>query len=98
MPFSTFGSNCLSITRKPHLFLDREGIVIGALARQPKEESWGAVHDAAFKVLQSTGKKMKYNKKETSNRRGPFPTVAHGISFGGGQQVSSPQNLSSGPL
>jgi hypothetical protein len=46
------------------------------------------IPEEAFKLLQSAAGQMSYNPKETSNRRGSFPTVAHGISFGGGQQVS----------
>jgi hypothetical protein len=85
---SRFGSNYLSTIRTPHLLLDREGVVVGALAGRPRDETWETVHDTAFKALRSAGKSMGYNPKETSNRRGSFPTVAHGISFGGGQQVS----------
>ncbi|KAM6499217.1 hypothetical protein JOM56_004725, partial [Amanita muscaria] len=66
--------------------LDREGVVVGALAGRPRDETWETVHNTAFKALRTAGKSMGYNPKETSNRRGSFPTVAHGISFGGGQQ------------
>ncbi|KAM6490217.1 hypothetical protein JOM56_014194, partial [Amanita muscaria] len=66
--------------------LDWERYVVGALAGQPRDEDWERLHKKAFRALRSTSKKIMYSKKEVNNRRGHFPTVAHGISFGGGQR------------
>ncbi|KAM6489407.1 hypothetical protein JOM56_015124, partial [Amanita muscaria] len=66
--------------------LDREGYIVGVLAGHPKDKGWGQVHEDAFKTLQEAVSNMRYSDKERCNRKGLFPTVAHGISFGGGQK------------
>ncbi|KAM6494940.1 hypothetical protein JOM56_009563, partial [Amanita muscaria] len=71
--------------RRPHLILDREGLVVGALAGRPWDMDWDGVHDAAYEALHSAASRLSYRRKEVTNRRGPFPTLAYGISFGGGQ-------------
>lgn len=77
------------LCRTTHLLLDNEQHVIGALVGQPKDaEGWQKVHDEAYKSLQAAASSMGFSHKETSHRRGAFPAVAHGISFGGGQAVS----------
>ncbi|KAM6489083.1 hypothetical protein JOM56_001485, partial [Amanita muscaria] len=65
--------------------LDKEGLVVGALAGQPRDPDWHQVHNAAFEALGSAASRIRYHAKEVTNRRGSFPTVAYGISFGGGQ-------------
>ncbi|KAM6493338.1 hypothetical protein JOM56_011472 [Amanita muscaria] len=71
--------------RRPHLILDREGLVVGALAGRPWDMDWDGVHDAAYEALHSAASRLSYRQKEVTNRRGSFPTLAYGISFGGGQ-------------
>ncbi|KAF5353901.1 hypothetical protein D9756_007287 [Leucocoprinus leucothites] len=79
--------------RTTHLLLDRKKRVIGVLLGQPRDsEGWKKVHDAAYEAFQTVASKLSYSKKELSQRRGDFPAVAHGISFGGGQE--EPKHLS----
>ena len=73
-------------TRTVHLLLDRERHVVGVLAGHPNDKRWGQVHEDAFTKLQQAASTMSYSDKERNNRRGLFPTVAHGISFGGGRR------------
>ncbi|KAM6491463.1 hypothetical protein JOM56_013032 [Amanita muscaria] len=63
----------------------REGLVVGALAGRPWDMDWDGVHDAAYEALHSAASRLSYRQKEVTNRRGSFPTLAYGISFGGGQ-------------
>ena len=78
--------------RKTHLLLDREHRVVGALVGRPRNaEDWEAVHDQALKALESATLKMNLAKKATKNRRGQYHSIAHGISFGGGQKVRTTQ-------
>ncbi|KAM6497899.1 hypothetical protein JOM56_005847, partial [Amanita muscaria] len=69
--------------------LDREGLVVGALAGRPWDMDWDGVHDAAYEALHSAASRLSYRQKEVTNRRGSFPTLAYGISFGGGQTQGS---------
>ncbi|KAK2465171.1 hypothetical protein APHAL10511_002802 [Amanita phalloides] len=77
---------------KTHLLIDREGYVIGVLLGQPYEtEQWQAVHMDAFIALRKAASGLSNKDKKLENRRGPFPSIPHGISFGGGQ--TEPQFL-----
>jgi hypothetical protein len=69
--------------------LDNEKHIIGVLVRQPKdEEAWRSVHMGVFDAFKKAAERMTFSKKERRHRRGAFPAKAHGISFGGGQEVS----------
>lgn len=58
------------------------------LVGQPKDVvSWSCVHDDAFGILEDVASKLYFSDEERSHRRGFFPSIAHGISFGGGQCV-----------
>ena len=76
--------------RTTHLLLDRENRVIGALAGRPQDAGWGAVHDGALAALESAAPEMRLRPKDTAHRRGSYPSISHGISFGGGQEVRVP--------
>ena len=70
----------------PHVLLDREKRVIGALAGQPKlwtnilKDAWDALQEARSELASQI-------KKAKEHRRGEFPSFAYGLSFGGGQMV-----------
>ena len=72
-----------------HLLLDRDGIVIGVLLGMPKDlEGWKEVLGRAHASLRNGADKISACAKSTTHRRGTFPSLAHGISFGGGQKAS----------
>jgi hypothetical protein len=83
------------VSRKMHLLLDRRHHVIGALIGQPQgAHDWKAVHDGALGTLQAAAADMGFTEREVmGGRHGFFPTVAHGLSYGGGQKVSMPELL-----
>ncbi|KAM6488797.1 hypothetical protein JOM56_015746, partial [Amanita muscaria] len=48
---------------------------------------WKKVHMGVFEVLKKAASRMTFPAKDKEHRRGTFPTFAHGISFGGGQEM-----------
>ncbi len=73
--------------RTPHLLLDCEHHIIGVLAGRPRDHSWKVVHKDALAALRSAATKMKFTVDEERGRRGSFPTISFGVSYGGGQKV-----------
>lgn len=71
--------------RTCHSLLDRNGFVIGDLAGQPK---WGDINDTLIKIFEKTKSAYTFTAGEREHRRGNFPSISTGISFGGGQKVS----------
>ncbi|KAF8321912.1 hypothetical protein F5887DRAFT_904460, partial [Amanita rubescens] len=66
---------------------ERDGYIMGVLLGQPYDtRQWKEVHDDAFKTLHTAVSELPDKDKESVNRRGPFPSIPHGISFGGGQK------------
>lgn len=60
---------------------------MGVLLGWPKDtEGWQQVQDGAFKVLDLTAAVLPDRLKK-AHRRGTHPSLAHGLSFGGGQKV-----------
>ena len=87
-----------SYDRGTHLLLDRDRSVGGVLVGQPKDfESWGVVQEDAFDGLQGAASRLSFSDKECCHRRGHYPSLPHGISFGGGQPVRASVFLSINP-
>jgi hypothetical protein len=85
--------------RSSHLLLDTEKRVIGVLVGQPRgEERWKQVCMGVFEALKTAASSLNLSKEKKKHRRGEFPAVAHGISFGGGQEVSRIRRGWLGPL
>ncbi|KAF8324494.1 hypothetical protein F5887DRAFT_902786 [Amanita rubescens] len=75
-----------SYDRGSHLLLDRNRNIVGVLVGQPKDVvSWSCVHNDAFGILGDVASKLYFSDEERLHRRGFYPSIAHGISFGGGQ-------------
>ncbi|KAF8332937.1 hypothetical protein F5887DRAFT_1080538 [Amanita rubescens] len=71
--------------RQTYPLLDTEGYVLGLLLGWPRE-GWDRTHDAAFGLLKKES--VYFNaRRRPKHRRGAFPSIAHGISYGGGQEV-----------
>lgn len=64
---------------------DKDGRVIAVLAGQPDDPGWDEVHQSAADSLDACRGKM----KQGTHRRGRYPMLSSGISFGGGQTVRS---------
>lgn len=59
------------------------------LAGQPNDPSWASVAQSAFEELRSGYYCCKFPEKAKKHRRGDFAALSAGISYGGGQTVSS---------
>lgn len=81
--------HCLTTyyARSTHLLLDKDGYIIGVLLGAPRDPGWPLVNGEAFDALDKAATLLSYKDKTKAHRRGEFPSLAHGISFGGGQQV-----------
>jgi hypothetical protein len=89
VPFSVPSPSCGDTgPRSTHLLLDRLGYIVGVLLGMPRDAAgWEAALDDALVALRKAASKLSAKAKNTTHRRGAFPTLAHGISFGGGQTV-----------
>lgn len=77
------------------MLLDAFERIIAVLVGRPGcDPSWEAMHIAAADKLEEARGRCKLSKKDTHHRRGHFPALASGISFGGGQL--KPKNRSNG--
>jgi hypothetical protein len=67
--------------------VDTNGLIIAVLAGQPDDPSWHEVHGSAYRAIASARMRCYIPKKDLDHRRGIFPALSIGISFGGGQSV-----------
>jgi hypothetical protein len=66
--------------------------VVDALVGQPcNAKDWEAIHNQALRALKLATLKMNPTKKATKSRHGQYHSIAHGISFRGGQKVRTTQ-------
>ncbi|RDB25497.1 hypothetical protein Hypma_007803 [Hypsizygus marmoreus] len=73
--------------------LDVEARVVGVLAGRPRGSDWDATVDQATRELAFARESLRPSDKDSDHRRGKFPALVAGISFGGGQ--TKPANLHS---
>ena len=57
------------------------------LLEQPNDPTWQESTAELLKAVDEAGKKLVLDGRE--DRRGDFKTIAYGVSYGGGQTVSS---------
>lgn len=85
------------VSRPPHLLFycrssaaitDDGDRVIGVLCGQPEDPTWDKCHHNAAEAVKEAGDNLRFPRGADSHRRGDFPAVAVGASFGGGQRVS----------
>lgn len=58
------------------------------MAGQPNDNDWDSVHRSCHLALLSSKTRCRFLKKAFRHRRGNYPSLNVGISFGGGQKVS----------
>src|SRR5882757_6682475 len=75
------------ISRTPQPLSDRSDHVIGAIAGQSHDPSRSDIEKDASQAIHHEGGKASFMGKRRNHRRGPFPTLAVVVSFGGGQKV-----------
>lgn len=72
--------------REPRPILDNGGRVIAVLAGQPSDRSYSKAADRAFKAMMQQGSAAGFGPNGTKHRRGAFPVLNVGVSYGKGQQ------------
>ncbi|KAI9068801.1 hypothetical protein FKP32DRAFT_1560975, partial [Trametes sanguinea] len=66
--------------------LDKNGRVFAVLAGRPRDSNWDQVNKDLQSIFETTREAYALTSKQTIHRRGDFPAVTCGISYGGGQQ------------
>ena len=74
------------VDRTSHALVDKNGRVFGLLAAMPNDPTWQDTIRECIELLRAAREKLKFGNRQ--DRRGPFLTIAFGISYGGGQTVS----------
>ncbi|PPQ86279.1 hypothetical protein CVT24_001467, partial [Panaeolus cyanescens] len=68
--------------------LDSKGRVCGVLAGRPRGTSFDKTLERTVSFLESEDHADEFKASESKHRRGPFATLAFGMSFGGGQKTA----------
>jgi hypothetical protein len=71
----------------PHLLLDNDKRIIGVLAGRPKDDSWEDITGEACHAMEKAREKCVFRDADREHRRGSYPCLAVGVSYGGGQKV-----------
>ncbi|KAI0644163.1 hypothetical protein C8Q79DRAFT_1002104 [Trametes meyenii] len=69
----------------------RMGRVVGGFPGRPEDPSWDSVVADATTAMQKAAGSCKFKDEQVKHRRGNYPALDAGVSYGGGQQV--PTNL-----
>ncbi|KAF9470948.1 hypothetical protein BDN70DRAFT_820656 [Pholiota conissans] len=77
--------------RTPLPILDAFGRIIAVPAGRPNDKDWDVVRCGAAGAVDKCRKRCRFPKKSRVHRRGKFPALNVGISYGGGQK--KPGNL-----
>ncbi|KAK0468951.1 hypothetical protein IW261DRAFT_1296738, partial [Armillaria novae-zelandiae] len=80
----------------PQPIVDREGRIVAVMAGQPHDPSYSAACMEAHDAILREGAAANFRKPSNNHRRGGFPVVNVGISYGKGQKV--PSRLQNGAL
>lgn len=59
----------------------------------PRDDDWDTVHMDGINAFEKASKQCHFSSKQTDHRRGEFPALATGVSFGGGQKACYSQFL-----
>lgn len=82
----------LAYARSPIPLLDDVARIIGVCSGRPKAADWGDVNRSASSAIAAARALCNFPDGCTDHRRGDFPAMAIGVSYGGGQQVGRPLN------
>jgi hypothetical protein len=56
-------------------------------AGQPRDDDWDTVQLDSVDAIEKAASQCRFSAKQSNHRRGEFPALATGVSFGGGQKV-----------
>ncbi|KAH9848498.1 hypothetical protein C2E23DRAFT_739360 [Lenzites betulinus] len=77
--------------REPRPLLDKHGRIFAVLAGSPYHDDWKNVVREAQGLYEDARRQFGTNDEDYKHRRGYYPAVGAGLSYGGGQQF--PKNL-----
>ncbi|KAH9855407.1 hypothetical protein C2E23DRAFT_724304 [Lenzites betulinus] len=83
---------CNATYRQCRPILDKTSRVFAVLAGRPRDPNWDDVNRELQAAFDTTREAYALEPKQMDHRRGAFPAVTAGISYGGGQKC--PRNLS----
>lgn len=79
----------VSVFRDARPLLDNASRVFAVLVGSPRDaEGWAQVNADAQQAFDAARCTYKLDPKQMSHRRGVYPAITAGISYGGGQKVS----------
>ncbi|KAI0665414.1 hypothetical protein C8Q78DRAFT_986567 [Trametes maxima] len=73
--------------RTPYILADAQEHVVAVLAGHPVDSSWDEVVKEANRAMEAAAKKCMFQDEHLNHRRGFFPALATGFSYGGGQKM-----------
>ncbi|TDL13448.1 hypothetical protein BD410DRAFT_699143, partial [Rickenella mellea] len=75
----------------PRPVVDHMGRVVMVLAGRPRDEDWDSLCRDAYASIMKARARCSFTPEQTNHRRGSYPVLPIGVSFGGGQRM--PGNL-----
>lgn len=88
------GAAAKALIREPRPIVDKSGTIFAALAGQPNDLSYECATYEALDLIMQEGRGAAFSRSEKLHRRGYFPALAVGISYGKGQR--QPMKLRNG--
>jgi hypothetical protein len=73
--------------------VDSEERVVAMCVGHPRDDDWDTVHMDGINAFKKASEQCRFSSEQTDHRRGEFPALATGVSFGGGQKACCPQFL-----
>ena len=61
--------------------------MIALCAGMPRDDGWDAVAVDAAGAIEEVSKQCRFSAEQLDHRRGEYPALSTGVSFGGGQKV-----------
>ncbi|KAF8163730.1 hypothetical protein B0H34DRAFT_696626 [Crassisporium funariophilum] len=77
----------------PRPLVDDRGLIYAVLAGRPYDSSYAKDATISYEAIRQAGERTAFHHSETKHRRGNFPALAVGISYGNGQGFVKRLNL-----
>ena len=88
-----YRAKLMALCRKTVPIRTKSGLLIALLAGKPSAPTWERKMKTLAHAMDSARLKMSFRDEQTAHRRGDYPTVTTGISYGGGAMVGQSLTL-----